>query len=392
MKKARSRSFQTDGFTLVEVLVSMTVLILIVAMLAQVVQNTSSSIQRSTKGMDNTQLSTIALDRIGNSIVGMISSGQGTLVAVKNASGNDGLAMVTNGRVRSRVTSANPAPSISVNGFADIRMGARGFCVINTMDADLSPTSSGGNFPLVPMLNWGDGTVRWPTPPPSPATGTTPAPVPFVRDDPLQALADATSDVASQAAASNYGSSGATPTPNMLQFSPLSRSIFRFEICFLLSNGKLISGATTAPPCNSRLYTNGIPPLAPVTIPSTSNPPPLSTVWPLACSAADSNDTTGQGPNGQPLYVRAVVVGIASLDLSTQKILTNDQLQNLASINILAKTKDDPTTQACLPPAQVWDISNPTATTYQNITTANPTFPPAVLQNIRFTQRYFYVN
>ena len=328
----------------------MTVLVLIVLLLAQVVQATNTSIQRTTNGMDNNQLSTVALDRLGNGLAGMIASGQGTLIAVKSMSGSDGLVMLTNNRVRSRTDGTN----INASSFSDIRLGARGYCVINTADPDLRSSSGTGSFPSVPMLNWGDGTVTW-------SAQSAAA----VQGDPLQALFEAASDLTTQM--NNAPASGA-----MLQFTPLSRGIFRFEICFLLSNGSLLS--TTTPPLNKHLITGGTGPTAPTTFPN----PDL----PLAFKAADSNDTTNAGPNGQPLYVRAIVVGIASLDVATQKTLQPAQWAQLANVTTLGKTTDGQT------PLQAWDISSSAEPTYQNL----KAFPPPVLQNIRFTQRYYYVD
>lgn len=356
------------GFTLVEVLVAMTVLLLIIAMLAQVVQNATSSIQRSTKGMDNNQLATIALDRIGNSIAGMITSGQGTLVAVKNSVGSDGLAMITNGRVRSRTS----VSSISVSDFSNIRSGARGYCVITAADPDLSAMSNGAH-PSVPMLNWGDGTVDWDIS----QTST------YVQADPLQALSLGLADMVKMM------SGGTVSDAKMLQFDPLSRSIFRFEICFLLSDGSLLS--TSNPPLNKHLISNGTAPIAPVTLNPTASG--SLTLLPLAFNTQDSNYIPITVSNSSPpvtippLYVRAVIVGIASLDSATMKILTGDQLTKLGDISILAKTTDKQT------PLQAWDMSDSTKTTYQNVSPSGSSkFPLPVLQNIRFTQRYFYVN
>lgn len=358
--KHRSRQLRRNclgatGFTLVEVLVAMAVLLLIIAMLAQVVQNATASIQRSTKGMDNNQLTTIALDRIGNSIAGMITSGQGTLVAIKNSNGSDGLAMLTNGRVRSRTSGLN----VSVSGFSDIRLGARGYCIISVPDPDL-PNTSSGSPPLVPMLNGGDGTVTWTS-----QTATD------IQGDPLQALFLGLTDVVNAAA------NNSTADSKMLQFDPLNRNIFRFEICFLLSDGSLVSNS---PPLNAHLITGGAPPVATVTL----NPTSTSgiTCLPLAFTSRDSNAPVNQIANSSPpaalpvRYVKAVVVGIASLDSATLRLLSSTQLVQLGGVTDLPKANDGQT------PLQAWSIS----------TFKPPNYPLPVLQNLRFTQRYFYVN
>ena len=352
------------GFTLVEVLVSTTVLILIIAILAQVVGNATTSIQRSTKGMDSNQLATLALDRIGDSIARMVSSGEGTLVAIKNPNGSDGLAMITNARVRSRPSGSK----VSVDDFTDIRLGARGFCIISAPDPDL--TASGGTYPKVPMLHWGDGTVSW-----SAQTATN------VQGDLSQALLLATTDVQDQ-----ISSPGATP--KLLQFTPLSRSICRLELAFLLSDGTTVSGSGSNLPLQAGFGGTPAPlPRNKYFVPGEvfTSPPVQFTApaYPLAFNSADSDAASTQ-TNSPNVYVSAVIVGIATLDQNTQRILSNTQFATLASTLTLQKTLDNST------PIQTWDISGPTKTTYAKL--QSPNFPPAVLQNIRFTQKSFYVH
>ena len=350
----------------------MTALLLIVGLFAQLVNNTTVSVLRSTKGMDNTQLATVALDRIGTSITGMVASGTGTLVAYKNSTGSDGLAMITNGRVRSRT---NGDQNINANSFTDIRMGARGFCVINTADPDL-PAS-----PSIPMLSLGDGTVVWSTT----NNGTA------VQGDPTTALSLAAQDIVTPPTDAN--SPGA-----MLDFSPLSRSIFRFELAFLLSDGTTVSGSDTSltllPSLVNKASANGKM-IDPTCLPRNKyfvaneeffTPPATfsAKAYPLAFSTSTSDIAPNDNSKGQNVYVRAVIVGIVSLDATTQKNLTGDQLTQLASLQTFPKLTDGKT------PVQAWNISDQNGPVYKKI--VPPNFPPPVLQNIRVTQRYYYVN
>lgn len=374
MKKRRSPSFQTSsgqatcgrgGFTLVEVLVSMAVLVLIIGMLAQVVGNATTTIQRSNKSMDSNQSAAVALDRIGDSIAGMVKSGEATLVAIKNPSGNDGLAMITNGRVRSRTGAAN----VSVDSFTNIRQGARGFCVINAPNPDLLLPSGGGNYPSTAMLHWGDATISWNAP------DTT-----NVQSNPTAALWQAATDVQSQAS-------------NMLQFSPLSRSIFRFEIAFLLSDGTVVSGSTGG--TNLALigaYTSTGVAQAPlprnryfIRNEAFANPPKSfdAPMYPLALDPADSDAAPTANSGGENVFVRAVIVGIATLDPNSLRILSDAQRTQLARTDTLGKVENNAM------PIDKWDISSGTSTTYTTL--RGSAFPPTVLQNIRFTQRSFYV-
>ncbi len=339
---SNSTSSRGQGFTLVELLVSIAILALIMVVLAQFLQETGLTIGKTSRSMETTELCLAALDRIDSNLSSMITTGPATMVVVKNTTGvNDGLALVTNERVRSQGSSSGP---INVANSSDIRMAAMGYCVGNAVDPDLA------GAPSVPMLEWGNGTVTWNSS--QIANGNS------INNLPLSALSAAVTDVSSVVT-----NGGTLPSPaKMLQFQPLSHGICRLEICFLLSNGTLIS--VTAPPLNKNFLSSASPsPAATFTAPN----------YALAFNANDSNSSTG-------LYVRALIIGVAAIDSVTQKTLTAAQLASLPSA--LAKTIDGQT------PLQAWDISSGSTTTYVNL----KAYPTQVLQNIRFFQRYFYVN
>ena len=296
----------------------------------------------------------------------MVKGGGATLVAIKNQNGNDGLAMITNGRVRSRTGAAD----VNVGSFTNIRQGARGFCVINAPNPDLLLSAGGGSYPSSAMLHWGDATVSWAAP------DTT-----NVQSSPTTALWQAATDVQAQ-------------TSNMLQFSPLSRNVFRFEIAFLLSDGTVVSGISTGSNNLALLgaYTNSGVAQAPlprnrffIKNEAFANPPKSfdPPAYPLALDPADSDTAPTANSGGQNLFVRAVIVGIATLDPNTMRILSDPQRTQLASKETLAKVADSAM------PIDAWDISSNNTSTYTNLRGAN--FPSAVLQNIRFSQRSFYV-
>ena len=356
------------GFTLVELLVSMAVLVLIIGLLARLVDSTSLSILGSTKGMDNNQLSTVALDRIGNSIAGMVTSGAATLVAYKNPEGSDGLAMLSNNRVRSRT---GGDANINVNSFTSIRMGARGFGVLTLPDLEMSSS------PTIPMLCWGDGTVTW-------QTGNGGASVKGEQADPSKALSLAAHDLVTPP-------TGNSTAGSMLNFTPLSRSIFRFELAFLLSDGTTVSGSGADLPHLASLSGGGSAPLPRnkyfVPGEELAGTPPAtfpSRAYPLALNAVTSDVAANNNSNGLNVYVRAVIVGIVSIDATTQKILTGVQMTQLADLKIFGKSEDGKT------PTQKWNLADPGGESYPKI--AAPNFPAAVLKNVRATQRYYYVN
>ena len=373
-------ALRAAAFTLVELLVAVTVLALIVVLFAQVIAGTSASIQGSSNGMSLDQAGAIALDKIGNTLRSMVTTGSGTLVVIKNAGGttgnaSDGLAMIANQRVRNR--SGGTYPNINVTASTNIRMGAFGYCVVNTITS---------NSASAPVLNWGDGTIYFP-PPTGTASSTSDVP-----GDPSLALQNAATDVANEIAGST---SAATP---MLQFSPLNPSILRFEVCCLLSDGTIASGITgsngkpltllsgysgnTLLPRNKYFVTGEA-----LATPAVSFQSPQ---YPLAFNTSDSDVAPDTTSNSQNVYVRAIIVGIASLDTNTQKLLSSSQVQALSGSAVFAKA-DGQT------PLATWDISSTTsATATANRTKLSPSgpsqFPAAVLRNIHLYQRYYYVN
>ena len=332
-------------------MVAIAILAIILVVLTEIAGETSLTIQKTSRSMETSELCLAALDHIESDFSGMVTTGTATMVVVKNSVGvNDGLALISNVRVRSRT-----GASISVSGSSDIRMGVIGYCVANTTDADVSGS------PKVPMLNWGNGTVTWLAgqAPNGQYVNSAPLNLPGSLGGSNTALSGAVADIS--AVVSSNGTP--PPTPNMLQFQSLSKGIFRLEICFLLSDGTLVS--VSAPPLNKNFLSTASPPPA-----VTFNP--AQNIYALAFKSNDSNNAT--------TYVRALIIGVAGIDSMTQKTLTASQLASLP--NALAKTTDNQT------PLQAWDISDSSKPTYTNL----KAYPTQVLQNIRFFQRYFYVN
>jgi hypothetical protein len=315
-------SRRTNAFTMVEMLVSMAVLIMIMVLFVQILNHTLATTQTATKHMDIASQSRVVFNRLGADLAGMPAGNSATLVVVKDVGGNpagsDALVFVTRGRTRLRGDVTNNA----------IRLGVRAYRVEAFADPALDSQPA-------PMLAWGDGTVTWN----APSSGTL-----QVSSDIAGALAAALADVIRQPA---------TAAGNMVQFQPLADGIFRFEVCFLLSDGTLVS----APPTS-------------VTFASLAS----SNVYPLALSPEDSAD-----PNR--LYVKALVVGVVGLDAAGRRLagVNGSLLPQLAGVF--------PDPSASQTPLQVWDIN-----TTLRASLAPPNYPPPVLRGIRAYQSYYYVN
>ena len=163
---------------------------------------------------------------------------------------------------------------------------------------------------------------------------------------------------------------------------------FASRFCCLLSDGTIASGiqgskgvtltllngwsGTTLLPRNRYFVTGEA-----LTNPTVHFDPPAE--FPLAFNAMDSDTAPitpsiapGHDSNGQNVFVRAVVVGIAVLDPEVQKLLSASQLQALTGSAVLAKA-DGQT------PIDAWDITSTTSVTATtNRTNLGPNGPQQI--------------
>ena len=341
---------RVGAFTLTELLVSMGILVLLVALISAMFNQTNLAVRAATKQLDVSGQARMALDRIGTNLNNMVVA-QGIAPVVLKDSGdatsgtlNDGLAFITNSRPRSRssVQEATPSPSPSF-----IRMAMMAYRVLPLSESAFlsSPIPNPTPSP-VPMLNWGDGTVSWST-----ASTLAVQNAQYAKSSLPTVISGAATDLAT------LGSSFPTPVPKMLQFGGIAANIFRFEICFLQDDGTIVA----TPPRDKNF--------AAIT----------GNTYPVALSKITSAD-----PNQR--YVKAFIIGLAGLDTQTRRLVgTNgDRLKNLAD----ALPNPAATNQT---PLQAWDFtSNSTAaTTLRNALQAN--YPLPVINFLRLYQRYFYV-
>jgi hypothetical protein len=342
-RSARRPCSRTRAFTLVELLVSISVLVLLVGMVSQMMSMTGRIINASGKQLDLESQSRIVLDRIGNNISNMVMAQGVAPIVIKNTmdlpsgTSNDGFALLTNARPRDR-SSAGVATK-------DIRMAIMGYRVNYTADALLGGKNS-------PELNWGDGTITWPT---QNATQ--------VKSDLVNATTAVVLDL--QSAGSNQ---------KMIDLQPIGAGIFRFELCFLLDDGTVVLD----PPRDSNFA---------VPLPGATG----TNTFAVAISKATSGDANKR-------FVKAFIVGIAGLDSKTLAQLTETQRKALPD------TLSDPVQNAApstgLPngnyqtPLQAWDFTS-SAQNAKNLSDKlkNKSIPVApVLNSLRLYQRYYYID
>jgi len=323
------------GFTLVELLVAMTLLVLLIALVAQITSHVDSTITTTTKQIDITSQAGTALDRVGSNLGSMITARGVAPVVYKNtpdAGGNsginnDGIAFVSNARPRSR-------SSVSTVPANFIRLAMIGYRVSARGDTALNNTS-------VPMLDWGDGTISFST-----STGL------------VQDASQAKSSLPTAIAAAGGDLSSGSQT--MINFQAISAGIIRFELCFLLDDGTVVS----TPPRD-------------INFPAATFPTLTGNSYAVALSSLVSADANKR-------YVKAVIVGMAGLDSQTR------QLVGTAGSDLykLAEDLPDPvsTNQT---PLQAWDFTSDT-TAAKALRSKLGSYPRPVVQNLRLYQRYFY--
>src|SRR6267378_1349020 len=113
-----ARTAVANGFTLFELLMSMSVVVLLLVCVVELLNGTTATITASNKKLDTASLARIALDRFGNDFSGAVLSGGATALyySVTSTSGNSAIAFATSSRARGPTTQTNPWTSdISAN-------------------------------------------------------------------------------------------------------------------------------------------------------------------------------------------------------------------------------------------------------------------------------------
>ena len=348
-----------SAFTLVELLVSMTILAVIIVLITQVLSMVTTATSASNRQMDCSSLARIALDRFGNDFEGMISQGGATAVyySESGATGNSAIGFVSKSRPRF-TTSTGGSPTRLVS--TDIRGATIGYRMKNT-----SVTFSGVNQVSFPMLNRGDGPFTFSIQ----SSGSRSAyhfPHVFARQIVSGTTPRLPGDLVS--------TSG---TERAVNWQGMALGLLRMHISFVLSDGRVVQD----PPAylNFQAEDSANPPSNLAVMDSNGKYSPAgetSLVTPIAFSRVDSKDVNG-------LYVKGLIVGLVVLDESTLKL---SYLQDNAFVSKVATKLGRPTVDG-QSPMQVWN-NNLKAWNADN---TDKTLLP-LRQNIRFFQRYYSVN
>lgn len=335
VQRPSAKPAKGHAFTLVELLISMTILLILMTLVTQIISGTNSVIKASSARIDTASLARIVLDRFDNDFSSvMLSNGTTALYySETNVYGNSAIAFVSGSRARGP-TSAFPAYTSDTRGaFVGYRV---------------RPVTQyiGGSSASIPSLNRGDGRFTLAT--------------------------QSISDQASQNLWDLFGTTNPR-LPNDLTLIPpandqrvlnwqiIGNAIFRMHISFVLNDGRIVQ----TPPTYRNFYSNG----------GMSG----TGCIPIAFSKETSSDLT-------QAYVKGVIVGLAALDEKTRNLAykTDNNFWTTIGTKISRPTVDGET------PVRFWSQKLSTLTS-NTPTDPNYLFPP-VRENLRFYQRFYNVN
>jgi prepilin-type N-terminal cleavage/methylation domain-containing protein len=287
---------ESDGFTLLEMIVAMAVLTLAMVMVAQITSNTVTTTQQSHREMDVSFQARSVLDRLSANLNSATTTGGMTIAVIKNMTTNsggkhnDGLAFIASARPKN-----DPSTSSSTSNIRCTTVGYR----IN-MANDPTMGISGGK---APMLSWGSEPLVFPT---SGVAGASSG-----------GQTDMYKTLLSTATATQSGSG---------QFDTLAPNIFRFEVSLLLNDGSIVGQSQANIPYDKNF------------------PAPAAGVYYLSLAKENSS------PSGPQTYVKALIVGIAGLSGDLRQIVGSSKLANLA--DALVDPNDGQT------PLEAWDYTS----------------------------------
>lgn len=333
-----------DGFTLVELLVSVAVVILLLTVVLQMVSGTTSTIAASNKQLDTASLARIVLDRFGNDFSGALLNNGATALYYSEPgnAGNSAIAFVTASRARGPTTQTNPWTT-------DTRSAFLGYKITPFAQVYLGSTAQS-----IPSMGRGDGRFTC-----------------SVQD---------IGNKASQNIWDLFGTGNArlpnditiNPLPNVpipnprpdekaLNWQIIALGIFRLHISFVLDDGRIVQ----TPPNYRNFFANG--------------GMSASGCVPVAFSRNTSADLNLR-------YVKGLIMGVAVLDETTRNLAykVDDTFWTTVGNKILRPTADGQT------PAPLW-TANLLTLTSNDPTDPKYLFPP-VRQGIRFYQRFYAVN
>jgi Tfp pilus assembly protein PilV len=343
------------GFTLVELLVSVAVLVMLILLISQLVNSATMTTTLNQTHINADEAARLVFDRMGSDLVSMVRRPDVNYVFYKNgASASDAMffysespGYLDQAASSTMATTTGSASSMSLVGYR-----------VN---------QSNSYYSGIPVLERLGENLTWAGTPDS--TGVYPGgPVflPFTL-------------------AGNWAYTIGTPPYNSqndtTHYQVLSDMVFRMEFCFLVKSGTYaLSGTTVATATTG--YSN-----APTAIPATVPHPYVTTNY---FSGGSATELPGN-VYGFPPDLGAIVVTIAVLDTASRKIVPSGKLAALASV--LSDSLSGNSSLASLPQGN----PPPTAQAWQDQLLPNGPaqsvgIPQAALRQVRVYERTFYLD
>ncbi|MEO6970935.1 MAG: prepilin-type N-terminal cleavage/methylation domain-containing protein [Chthoniobacterales bacterium] len=343
--RPKPKTGKRDAFTLVELLISMTILVLLLTLVTRIISGTNSVIKASSARIDTASLARIVLDRFDNDFSSVMLSNGATALYYSdgNIYGNSAIAFISGSRAR------GPSTTLTYPYIPDTRGAFIGYKI-----TPFSQNVATNTVQSIPSLARGDGRLT--------------LGVQDIGNKSTQNLWDLfgtgnlrlPNDI-SVNPLPNLPIPNPRPDEKAINWQVIANTIFRMHISFVLNDGRIVQ----TPPAYRNFYSNG-------GMGSTG-------CIPIAFSRETSNDPT-------QAYVKGMIVGLAVLDEKTRNLAykTDNNFWTTVGTKISRPTADGET------PVQFWSqklatliSDNPLDPTYL--------FPP-VRENLRFYQRFFNVN
>ena len=360
--KRRKDAVGRVGFTLVEMLVAVTVMTMLILITTVIVANASKVMSSSTKMQSADDQARLTFDRLAIDLADLVRRPDLDAIFPKQT-GND------------RLFFYSEAPAYYNSASSFLFPGANSFDPKNTLSLIGYRINSSNQLERLGMgLTW-DGTT----------SSSTPGSVVFLSY--TNGIIDPNSTLAG-AYPSQIGGAPAYNGSDTTYWQVLAAQVFRLETCFLLNDGTL----SIIPVTNPSTVQNNLTASSAPTVGNDS-----SAGYSTGSRWFDTNasrgyiclDNSAGAAVWQPLGardIRAVVVAIAVLDQISQKIVTSAQLATLAGM-----FQDETSTDlASSPPTlmqQKWEkiLQSSSFATQAGI-------PAQAAAYVRVYQRYFYFN
>jgi len=331
----RALHCQRAAFTLAELLISMAILVLLMAMVTRIVSGTAATIKASDAQIDTASLARIVFDRFDNDFSSALLSSGTTALCYSDTTvdGNSAIAFVTDSRARGPTTQVAPWTTDTRGAFIGYRVRSVAQYI-------------GGGSVSIPSLNRGDGRFTL-----------------SVQD--IGSPSFATQNLWDVFGTTNKrlpnDLTASTDDQRLLNWQIVGNAIFRLHISFVLSDGRIVQ----TPPTYRNFSSNG-------------------GMGTSGCVPAAFTKETSSDLN--QVYVKGLILGLATLDEKTRNLAykVDNAFWTTVGTKISRPTADGET------PVQFWSDKLKTLTS-NTAGDPNYLFPP-VRQNLRFYQRFYNVN